>query len=143
MDVGVDGHLLGNFAMVHVADAEHGAALEMPVTPTVTNPHGGLHGGLMLTLVECGAAAIAVRATGSTNIVAGDLTVRFLAPVRIGPARVVGRALRVGRRTVVVQAEVIDIGAQRLLCAAATVGYIRLDDGAPPSPSAPFTAPAP
>ena len=83
----------------------------------------------MMTLLECGAAGIAVRAAGSENIVAGDLTVRFLSPVRVGPARVVGRALRAGRRSIVVLADVIDIGADRKLCASASVGYARLDDG--------------
>lgn len=126
--LGVDDHLLHDFGMRTVADPEHGAALEMPLDPRVLNPHGGLHGGLMMALLECGAAGIAVRAAGSENIVASDLTVRFLTPVRVGPARVVGRALRAGRRSIVVQAEVIDIGSDRKLCASASVGYVRLDD---------------
>jgi uncharacterized protein (TIGR00369 family) len=126
--VGVDDHLLLEFGMRTVWDPEHGSSLEMPLGPRVLNPHGGLHGGLMMALLECGAAGIAVRAASSENIVAGDLTVRFLTPVRVGPARVVGRALRAGRRSVVVQAEVIDIGAGRRLCASASVGYVRLDD---------------
>lgn len=122
-----DDHLLNDFGMRSVDDEEHGPSIELPVTPRLCNPHGGLHGGLMMTLIECGAARIAVRATGSTTIVAGDLTVRFLTPVRVGPARVVGRALRAGRRSVVVQADVIDVGADRRLCASASVGYHRLD----------------
>jgi uncharacterized protein (TIGR00369 family) len=130
VDTGVDGHLLHAFGMRRVDDPEVGPALEMDVDPLVVNPHGGLHGGLMMTLIECGAAGVAVRAAGPENIVAGDLTVRFLTAVRVGPARVVGRALRSGRRMVVVQADVIDVGADRKLCASATVGYLRLDDGA-------------
>jgi len=113
--------------MQQVDDPEHGPAPEMPVGDRVTNPHGGLHGGLMLTFLECGAAGIAVRAGGSQNIVAGDLTVRFLSAVRQGPARVVGRALRVGGRTITVQAEVIDVGDSRRVCAVASVAYARLD----------------
>jgi uncharacterized protein (TIGR00369 family) len=127
IDTGFEGHLLHAFDMVRVDDPDHGPALEMPVSPRVANPHGGLHGGLMMALIECGAAGIAVRAAGTENLVAGDLHVRFLTPVRVGPARVVGRALRAGRRTVVVQADVIDVGADRKLCASATVGYARLD----------------
>jgi uncharacterized protein (TIGR00369 family) len=124
-------HLLNDFGMRRVDDEVAGPALEMPVGERVVNPHGGLHGGLMMTLIECGAAGIAVRAARSENIVAGDLTVRFLRPVRVGPARVVGRALKTGRRVVVVQADVIDVGAARQLCASATVAYQRLDEGAP------------
>ncbi|MGZ4692708.1 MAG: PaaI family thioesterase [Acidimicrobiales bacterium] len=131
LSTGVDDHLLHDFGMQAVDDAEHGSALEMPLGPRVVNPHGGLHGGLMMVLIECGAAGIAVRAAGSENIVAGDLDVRFLTPVRVGPARVVGRALRAGRRSIVVQADVIDVGADRKLCATATVGYARLDDQTP------------
>ncbi len=127
LQIGVDDHLLLDFGMRTVDDAEDGIVLEMPLAMRVLNPHGGLHGGLMMALIECGAAGIAVRAADSEKIVAGDLNVRFLTPVRIGPARVVGRALRVGRRSIVVQADVIDVGADRKLCAAATVAYARLD----------------
>ena len=122
-------HLLNGFGMRRVDDPEYGPVLEMPLAPQVLNPHGGLHGGLMMSLLECGAAGIAVRAAGTEAIVAGDLTVRFLTPVRVGPARVVGRALRSGRRAVVVQVDVIDVGADRTLCASGSVGYVRLDDG--------------
>ena len=120
-------HLLNEFGMRRVVDDLAGPALEMSVGDRVVNPHGGLHGGLMMTLIECGAAGIAVRATQSENIVAGDLTVRFLRAVRVGPARVVGRALHIGRRVVVVQADVIDVGAERAVCATSTIGYQRLD----------------
>lgn len=120
-------HLLDELGMRQVDDPEHGPALEMAVGPRVANPHGGLHGGLMMALIECGAAGLAVRAGGSENIVAGDLTVRFLSAVRQGPARVVGRVLRVGGRTITVQAEVIDVGEGRRVCAVASVSYARLD----------------
>ncbi len=121
-------HLLNQFGMRRVDDPEYGPTLEMPVPPTVQNPHGGLHGGLMMALLECGAAGMAVRAAGTEAIVAGDLNVRFLTPVRVGPARVVGRVLRTGRRSVVVQVDVIDVGADRKLCASGSVGYARVDD---------------
>ena len=127
--VGVEGHLLNEFGMRRVDDPESGPALEMPLAPRVLNPHGGLHGGLMMVLIECGAAGIAVRAANSENIVAGDIDVRFLSPVRVEPARVVERTLQTGRRSIVVQADVIDVGDDRKLCATSTVGYTRLDDG--------------
>ena len=137
-----DDHLLNDFGMRAVDDPERGPGLEMPLAPRVLNPHGGLHGGLMMVLIECGAAGIAVRAAGSENIVAGDLDVRFLTPVRVGPARLVGRALRAGRRSIVVQVDVIDVGADRKLCASATVGYSRLDD-APVGGLRPVSEPGP
>lgn len=123
----VPGHLLTELGMRRVDDPEAGPSLEMDLRPEVANPHGGLHGGLMAALIECGAAGVAVRACESEMIVAGDLVVRFLSPVKVGPARVVGRVLRVGRRQVVVQADVLDIGDDRRLAASSTLAYTRLD----------------
>lgn len=114
--------------MREVLDPDDGPCIEMDLHPHVTNPHGGLHGGLLCTLIECGAAGCAVRETASTNIVAVDLSVRFLAPARVGPARVLATPLRVGSRSVVVQADVMDMGADRALVARATVAYARLAD---------------
>jgi uncharacterized protein (TIGR00369 family) len=122
----VDGHVLDQLQMRRVADADGRPALEMGLRPEVTNPHGSLHGGLMTALIECGAAGIAVRAGGTENIVASDMHTRFLSTVRVGPARVVGRALHTGRRTIVVQADVLDVGDDRRLVATSTVAYTRL-----------------
>jgi uncharacterized protein (TIGR00369 family) len=119
-------HLLDHLQMRRVVDPECGDAIEMDLRPEVVNPHGSLHGGLMTALIECGAAGVAVRAGGSENIVAADIHTRFLSTVDVGPARVVGRALRVGGRSIVVQADVIDVGADRRLVATSTVAYARL-----------------
>ena len=124
----VPGHLLTALGMRRVEDPEHGPSLEMDLRPEISNPHGSLHGGLMAVLIECGAAGLAVRAGGSANIVASDLTTRFLTTVKVGPARVVGRVLRVGRRSIIVQADVIDVGADRRVVATSTLSYARLDD---------------
>jgi uncharacterized protein (TIGR00369 family) len=123
----VPGHLLTLMGMRRVEDPENGPSLEMDLRDEVTNPHGSLHGGLMGVLIECGAASIAVEAIGSQNIVATDMVIRFLTTVRVGPARVVGRPLRVGRRGAVVAVDVIDVGADRRVVAAATLDYARLD----------------
>ena len=124
----VPGHVLTLLGMRRVQDAESGECLEMDLRPEVSNPHGSLHGGLMTALIECGAAGMAVRAGGSQNIVATDCTTRFLTTVSVGPARVVGRVLRVGRRMIIVQADIIDMGAGRKLVATATLAYARLDE---------------
>jgi len=59
IDTGVEGHLLHRFGMRRVDDPEVGPALEMPVEPLVANPHGGLHGGLMMTLLTFGTMHLA------------------------------------------------------------------------------------
>ena len=124
----VPGHLLTALGMRRVEDPETGPSIEMDLRPEVSNPHGSLHGGLMTALIECGAAGLAVRAGGSTNIVATDFTTRFLRPVVTGPARVVGHVLRVGRRSIIVQADVIDVGESRRVVSTSTLAYARLDD---------------
>jgi uncharacterized protein (TIGR00369 family) len=126
IDVGAT-HILSLMEMHHVEDPETGPALEMELREEVVNPHGSLHGGLMGALIECGAAGCAVRAAGSVNIVASDMNIRFLSAVTVGPARVVTEVLRRGRRNVVVQANVIDVGDHRKLVASSTLSYTLLD----------------
>ena len=41
----------------------------------------------------------------------------------VGPARVVGHVLRTGRRSIIVQADVIDVGADRKLVSTSTLAY--------------------
>lgn len=125
VDVG-SGHVLTAMQMRRVVDAETGPALEMDLREEVVNPHGSLHGGLMGALIECGAAGCAVGAAGSQNIVATDMLIRFLSAVKVGPARTVAKVLRKGRTTVVVQCDVVDVGADRRLVASATLSYALL-----------------
>ena len=121
-------HVLTAMQMRRVIDPESGPALEMELRDDVVNPHGSLHGGLMGALIECGAAGCAVRAGGgSENIVATDMLIRYLSVVKVGPARAVSKVLRIGRRTIVVQCDVIDVGDNRKLVATATLSYARLD----------------
>ncbi|HEX4218295.1 MAG TPA: PaaI family thioesterase [Acidimicrobiales bacterium] len=127
IDLGAS-HILSLMQMRSVEDPETGPALEMELRPEVTNPHGSLHGGLMGTLIECGAAGCAVRASGSVNIVASDMNIRFLSTVNVGPARVVSEVLRQGRRNIIVQASVIDVGDDRKVVASSTLSYSLLDD---------------
>ena len=128
VDVGA-GHVLTDLLMRRVEDEEVGPTLEMDLRPEVVNPHGSLHGGLMGVLIECGAAGCAVRAVESERIVASDMLVRFLGTVQVGPARVVAHVVKRGRRSIVVQADVIDVGDGRRLVATSTLSYVLLDAG--------------
>jgi uncharacterized protein (TIGR00369 family) len=120
-------HVLTAMQMRRVVDAERGPALEMDLRDEVVNPHGSVQGGIMGALIECGAAGCAVSAGGSENIVASDMLIRFLSAVTVGPARAVSTLLRKGRRNIVVQCDVIDVGDNRKLVATATLSYVRLD----------------
>jgi uncharacterized protein (TIGR00369 family) len=126
IDVGST-HVLTAFQMRRVVDPERGPALEMDLRDDVVNPHGSVQGGIMGVLIECGAAGCAVSAGGSENIVASDMLIRFLSAVTVGPARAVSTLLRKGRRNIVVQCDVIDVGDNRKLVATATLSYARLD----------------
>jgi acyl-coenzyme A thioesterase PaaI-like protein len=55
------------------------------------------------------------------------MNIRFLSTVKVGPARVVSEVLRRGRRNIVVQASVIDVGDNRKLVASSTLSYTLLD----------------
>ncbi|HEY2430580.1 MAG TPA: PaaI family thioesterase [Acidimicrobiales bacterium] len=105
-------------------------AMEMPVSARVTNPRGGLQGGLVATLADivAGRAAFAALDPGA-NAATSDLTVHYLAPLTEGPARAVATVLRRGRTKVVVRVDIHDVGAGRL-AAASTVTYTVL----PPLP---------
>ena len=114
------------FAQLDMRDVEvEGAelAIEMPTAPHLTNARGGLQGGLIATLVDIVAGRLALQGLPSLESVATtDLTVHYLAPVMVGPARAEARVLRRGKRNVVVSVEVRDVGADRL-AAVSTIAF--------------------
>jgi len=106
------------------ADSEEGTlAMEMPVDERVTNTAGGLQGGLIATMADVTAGQLASRSTPfGMAIATTDLFIRYLRPIKIGPARAVARILRTGKRSVVVQVDVyrVDDGE---LAATSTVNF--------------------
>jgi uncharacterized protein (TIGR00369 family) len=130
VDVGA-GHLLTEMQMRRVTDEVTGPALEMELRDEVVNPFRSLHGGLMATMMECAAAGAAVQAGGSERILPSDMHIRFLSTVKVGPARAVSKVLRQGRRAIVIQCDVIDVGDDRKLVSSATLSYTLLDSSAP------------
>lgn len=106
------------FAQLHMRDVEvPGAdlAMELPFAANMANSRGGLQGGLLATLADvvAGRAALTGVPDGHT-VSTADLSVHYLAPVRVGPARAAAYVLRRGRRTVVVRVDVDDAGTGRL-----------------------------
>ena len=87
-----------------------GTSIELDVTARARNPWGIMHGALSALLAEQAALA----ATGSGRILTLDL--RFLAPVRTGPACAAGTVI--GRRhgDTHVRVELVDRGADDRLC---------------------------
>jgi uncharacterized protein (TIGR00369 family) len=100
----------------------------------VVNPFRSLHGGLMATLIECAAAGRALSMGDAGRILPSDMHIRFLSTVKVGPARAVTKVLRSGRRAIVVQCDVLDVGDERKLVASATLSFTLLDSPTPDPP---------
>jgi uncharacterized protein (TIGR00369 family) len=121
-------HLLTKLGMYDV-DVPAGAdlAVAMPVHAKVTNPRGGLQGGLIATLadVTAGRAALA-KVGGGKTVPTADLHVRYLSPVLTGPAVATARVVRQGRRSIVVQVDIRDDGRD-VLAATCSAAFTILD----------------
>lgn len=92
--------------------AEHGRVIvEMPAAEFHYNPLGGVHGGVISTLLDT-AAGCSVHSTLAVGemYTSLDLTVKFLRPVTIDSGLLVceGTVLQRGRRTALAQAELRD-----------------------------------
>jgi len=123
-DYDPDHHFLAELGMYDV-EVPDGAdlAMAMPVHGRVTNPRGGLQGGLMATLIDvtAGRAALATAGEGR-GVPTSDMHIRFLSAVTVGPAVAVARVLRRGRTQIVLQVDVRDDGRD-VLAATCTVAF--------------------
>lgn len=99
--------LFDQIGLREVESSDDSLTMEMPVDERVVNSAGGLQGGLIATMADVTAGQLAARITPFGNgIAATDLFIRYLRPIKIGPARAVARILRTGRRSVVVQVDI-------------------------------------
>lgn len=116
-------HFFAQLGLRDVAVDGVDLAMELDNRPDRTNARGALQGGLLATLVDIVAGRVAVQGLPSAESVAtSDLTIHYLAPVVEGPARAQATVLRRGKRSVVLQVEVYDVGAGRL-AAVSTVAF--------------------
>lgn len=106
-----------------VESTEDTVVMEMPVDERTTNTAGGLQGGLIATLADVAAGQLASAATPfGFGIATTDLFIRYLRPIKVGPARAVAKILRTGKRSVVVQVD-IHRGNDNELGATATINF--------------------
>lgn len=97
--------------------------MEMPVDDRTTNTAGGLQGGLIATMADVAAGQLASIATPfGFGIATTDLFVRYLRPIKVGPARAVAKILRTSRRSVVVQVDIYR-GEDGELAATSTINF--------------------
>ncbi|MFA6577111.1 MAG: PaaI family thioesterase, partial [Nocardioides sp.] len=105
-------HFLAQLGMYDVEVPEDAdLAMALPVHARVTNPRGGLQGGLIATLIDVTAGRAALAAAGeSRGVPTSDMHIRFLSAVTVGPAVAVARVLRTGRTQIILQVDVHDEG---------------------------------
>jgi uncharacterized protein (TIGR00369 family) len=99
--------LFDQIGLREVPSTDGNVVMEMPVDERVVNTAGGLQGGLIATMVDVAAGQLAARSTPfGHGIATTDLFIRYLRPIKIGPARAVAKILRTGKRSVVVQVDI-------------------------------------
>jgi len=105
--------------------------VEMPAAEFHYNPLGGVHGGVISTLLDT-AAGCAVHTTLAVGelYTTVDLTVKFLRPVTVdsGLLTCEGTIIQRGRRTALAQAQLTD-GAGKLVAHATSTCLIMRVDG--------------
>ena len=90
--------------------------VELDIHDEIRGPVGSLEGGVVSTLVDVAGASAAAMAMQSM-VATADMTIKFLAPGRVGPVRATGVPLRVGSDSAVVEVKVIDTGKDDRLMA--------------------------
>ena len=119
--------LFDQLGLTEVPGAEGTVVMEMPVDERTVNTAGGLQGGLIATMADVTAGQLAARATPFGHAIATtDLFIRYLRPIKIGPARAVARILRTGKRSAVVQVDIYR-GNDDEVGATATVNFAAVD----------------
>lgn len=123
-------------------EGEEPIVCEIDLAEDLRNSGGVLNGGVIATLVDVAGGVAAARAQNSPHISTSSLHTQYLSPVRVGPARATARVARSGRRSTVVQVEIVDAGVEEDdVVALATVSLTRVgarrdevrDEGRAPS----------
>jgi len=92
------------------------------VEPAHFNPHGVLHGGVVMGLLDTAMGHVvseAVVPQGRINA-AAQFNIHFLLPVRGGTIRARGQIVKIGKRTAVVEGRALDDNGAVIALATAT-----------------------
>lgn len=116
-----------------VTGSDDEVVMELPVAPHVVNTNGGLQGGLLATLVDAAAGHLAMRQLGPGESVAtSDINLRYLRPIKDGSALATARVVHCGKRSMVIQVDILAMPAEHL-AVTATVNFAMI--GAQPRPT--------
>ena len=108
-------HLIQELGLRDVPDDDGDLTIELDLNSRITNPRGGLQGGLMATVADvvAGRAVFAGLPAGSV-CVTSDLTIHYLRPLTVGPGRARAHVVQRGRSRAVVNVDILDVGTGRL-----------------------------
>ena len=122
-------HLLAQLHHRDVVDPRAEYAMEVDLQPTIENSHGSLQGGIAATLVDMAAGRVIIGRLGPDRVPIAtlDLHIRYLTTSRVGPVRALANIVRFGGRIVVVEVDIVDVGADERHMASATVSFMLLD----------------
>ena len=98
----------------------------MDLRPEFVNVRGALQGGLIAVLIDVCAGRLAYESCDQEagySTATSDLTVHYLSPVSVGPARAEARVVRSGRSALVLQVDVTDAGRDHALAAVSTIAF--------------------
>ena len=119
-------HLFQQLGTRDMPSPEGHLVMEMDILPQFSNVRGALQGGLIAVLVDVCAGRLAYQSCDHENgfsTATSDLTIHFLSPVVVGPARADAWIVRQGRSNFVLQVEVTDVGRQNKLAAVSTIAF--------------------
>jgi uncharacterized protein (TIGR00369 family) len=108
-------HLLQQMAFRDVPDEDGDLTIELDLSARLTNPRGGLQGGLMATMADVVAGrAVFDGAPAGSACVTSDLTIHYLRALTVGPARARAHVVQRGRSRAVANVDILDMGSGRL-----------------------------
>jgi uncharacterized protein (TIGR00369 family) len=119
-------HLFQQLGTRDAPSPEGHLAIEMEIRPEFANVRGALQGGLITVLIDVCAGRLAYELCDNENgysTATSDLTVHFLSPVVVGPARAEARVLRHGTSKFVLHVDVTDVGRDNKLAAVSTIAF--------------------
>ena len=97
------------FGMTLRFDEAGRAIIEMPYKRELDHALGGIHGGVMMTLLDsAGWFAVAAQHDCGCWVATSDLTVHLLRPSTGVPLKVVGEVIRTGKRQGVAEARIYE-----------------------------------
>ena len=103
-----DDHLMRDLRFESEVRPDGSALVIAPVDDETRDGSGGLRAGVLATVIDAAAAAVALRSVAPDWIATSDLAYHSTAPLTEGPALVSARSIRVGSGLVVIGASVVD-----------------------------------